>query len=255
MTADLTTPTTGRTIDLDPPASDPTTGWDRTLATLAIVVAVADLAIQLVAGVIPPLLAFGVLGLAGTALLQRRPKPGRITLLVISILATVGGAPFALAGLAHPESPIDFVHGATSLPLRIVVIAAAIAALRGAAAGARPTRRIALGTLGGLAVVAVVASVVVGTSVVAEPGDAVLTAEAAVFVDGDDLVVASGQRLVVDNADPFRHTFTIADTGVDVEVPASRTVEVPLDLPAGTYPYYCAVPGHESMTGTLVIGQ
>ena len=63
-----------------------------------------------------------------------------------------------------------------------------------------------------------------------------------------------GERLVVDNADPFRHTFTIEGAGVDVEIPAGRTVEVPLDLQPGTYDYICAVPGHEAMTGTLVVG-
>jgi plastocyanin len=256
MTADLTAPTTDRTIDLDPPRDGATDigSWDRTLAILAAIVAVADLAIQPLTGLIPPLLAFGLLGLAGVAVLPRRPKVGRIGLLVVSLLGTAGGAPFALAGLAHPESPIDFVHGVTSLPLRVVVLVAAVAALRGASTGARRTRAVALASLGGLVVVAVASSFLVGSSVVADPGDVVLRTEGAVFVDGDQLAVATGERLVVDNADPFRHTFTIEDAGVDVEIPAGRTVEVPLDLQPGTYDYICAVPGHEAMTGTLVVG-
>ena len=250
MTADLTAPPTDRTIDLDPPRDGATDigSWDRTLAILAAIVAVADLAIQPLTGLIPPLLAFGLLGLAGVAVLPRRPKVGRIGLLVVSLLGTAGGAPFALAGLAHPESPIDFVHGVTSLPLRVVVLVAAVAALRGASTGARRTRAVALASLGGLVVVAVASSFLAG------PGVLVRRPEGAVVVDGDQLAVATGERLVVDNADPFRHTFTIEDAGVDVEIPAGRTVEVPLDLQPGTYDYICAVPGHEAMTGTLVVG-
>jgi plastocyanin len=228
-------------------------GWDRTLAVLAAVVAVADLAIQLLAGVIPPLIVFGVLGLIGVALLRVRPRAGRITLLVLSILGLVGGAPFGLPSLTHTSSPADFLHAVTSIPLRAVVVVSAIAALRGWG-GAAATRRAALAGVALLVVVSGVAVLAAPDSTTAGPDDVVLAVGDLDFVDGDDLALAAGQRLVVDNTDLIRHTFTVEGTDVDLELPPGRAVAADLDLAAGTYPYVCVVPGHEFMTGTLTVG-
>jgi uncharacterized cupredoxin-like copper-binding protein len=57
----------------------------------------------------------------------------------------------------------------------------------------------------------------------------------------------------VDNRDFFRHTFTVEETSIDVELPARQGARVPVDLPAGTYAVVCPVPGHEFMASTLTV--
>ena len=59
------------------------------------------------------------------------------------------------------------------------------------------------------------------------------------------------------NADPNPHTFDIELDGRvrSYPVPARSTTAVVLNLPAaGTYTYWCAIPGHRStMEGTLTV--
>ena len=57
----------------------------------------------------------------------------------------------------------------------------------------------------------------------------------------------------IDNKDGIRHTFTIEELDVDLEIPALKAKRVEFDAVAGTYTYICTVPGHENMTGTLVV--
>jgi plastocyanin len=60
-------------------------------------------------------------------------------------------------------------------------------------------------------------------------------------------------RINVRNRDGYRHTFVIEGQGVKSDMPSrsNRTVEV--TLAPGSYRFYCDVPGHENMAGTLEI--
>jgi len=58
---------------------------------------------------------------------------------------------------------------------------------------------------------------------------------------------------LVENRDPVRHTFTIEQLGIDVELPAGTNRRVEFTALAGTYAFHCTVPGHESMTGMVVV--
>ncbi|MDP3892525.1 cupredoxin domain-containing protein [Nocardioides sp.] len=58
---------------------------------------------------------------------------------------------------------------------------------------------------------------------------------------------------LVENRDPVRHTFTIEQLGIDVELPAGTNRRVEFTALAGTYAFHCTVPGHESMTGMIVV--
>ena len=51
------------------------------------------------------------------------------------------------------------------------------------------------------------------------------------------------------------HTFVIDDLAIDVEVKPGETGSVTISAPAGTYTYYCSVPGHRAagMEGTLTV--
>ena len=63
-------------------------------------------------------------------------------------------------------------------------------------------------------------------------------------------------RVVLPNNGAAPHTFTIDELGIDSgEVPGGGTGEVTINAPAGTYEYYCRVPGHRpaGMVGTLTV--
>lgn len=62
------------------------------------------------------------------------------------------------------------------------------------------------------------------------------------------------------NDSPVPHNLTFEKAGTEDELGATKTItgasdSVTLDLPAGTYTYYCSVPGHEAagMKGTLTV--
>ena len=57
-------------------------------------------------------------------------------------------------------------------------------------------------------------------------------------------------RLIITSTDTS-HTFIIAELGIDVAVPAGQTVikEFTVEKQAGTFPFYCDVPGHQSAGG------
>jgi plastocyanin len=66
----------------------------------------------------------------------------------------------------------------------------------------------------------------------------------------------SGQTTVrVANHDLFWHTFTIDALNVDLRVPVGADQTVTFTAPPGSYTFYCAIPGHESigMRGTLTV--
>lgn len=51
------------------------------------------------------------------------------------------------------------------------------------------------------------------------------------------------------------HDFSIDELGIQVDLPPGATQSVEADIPAGTYQFYCNVPGHKDagMVGTLVV--
>ena len=78
--------------------------------------------------------------------------------------------------------------------------------------------------------------------------------------DQPSLSIPSGTALEVMNAGPTVHNLAIRNstgavlaTTSDLKPGASETL--PLKLPAGTYPMFCSLPGHESLglKGTITI--
>jgi uncharacterized cupredoxin-like copper-binding protein len=51
------------------------------------------------------------------------------------------------------------------------------------------------------------------------------------------------------------HNFSIDALGIDVDLAPGSEEQVVINAPAGTYEYYCNVPGHKEagMVGTLVV--
>jgi plastocyanin len=75
----------------------------------------------------------------------------------------------------------------------------------------------------------------------------------------EDVAVGAGESIVVRNTDPFHHTFTIDELGIDVDLLPGEAVVVALPDSPGTYTYYC-VPhsfdggnGADDMAATLAL--
>jgi plastocyanin len=227
--------------------------WRRLLATLAIVVAASDLAFfGLIAEVIPPLAVGVALTLVGLALLRRRPRAGIAVLGLSGLLMLVGNAPFAVDHLGHPASPIDFVHAVVGTLGRVLVIVAAVGAWREATA--QGARRLAVVCVGLAAVVLLLTTV----ATIASSGEDVVAGDIEVLVEEaafpDVVRVGAGDTVFVDNADVFRHTFTVEAIGLDLDLPAMQGARAVVDAPPGSYAVTCEVPGHDFMTGTLEVG-
>ena len=233
-------------------AGSPPGSWRRLLVVSATVVAVYDVVfLALVGEVIPPLLAGAVLTAIGLGLLPRFRRGGVAVLGVTSAVLLVAVMPFVAAHLPHPSSPIDFTHAAIALLGRATAVIAAIAAWREASAASG--RRV-----GTLVVALVAASLVVsGVAMIStvpdreRAGDVVAELTDAAFPPS--LTVSSGGVIHLDNRDRFRHTYTVADTSLDVELPATTAVRFTVDLAPGTYDVICDIPGHEFMTAQLIV--
>ncbi len=234
------------------PASDAENPWTRVLLWAVGISAAADIALMaLLSAVIPPVVVGVVVSLIGIALLRRRPRAGVILLGVVSALMVVTSAPFAAPHLSHPESPLDFVHAVIHLGGRLVAVAAAIAIWRSASpTTARPAGRLAAGLLLTTVVVSAVAAVSTNRDT-ARPGDVTVPVRDWEFPP--EVRVASGDTVFVDNDDLTRHTFTVKGTDVSRQIAPRTGVRFAVELEPGTYRLFCAIPGHESMTASLIV--
>jgi plastocyanin len=242
------TPSTAQTE----PGDARSDAWLRLLVWTVAVVAAVDVAFMALAtALIPPLIIGAVLTAIGLGLARWRPRIGASVLGATSVLMLVGSLPFAVEHLAHPSSGVDFVHSVVGIFGRVAAIVMAVMVLRRATdASARRAGAIVVVLLGLTLLVATVASLA-STGEQAQAGDVVTQIDDHAF--DERIEVASGDTLFVDNLEPFRHTFTVEDTTIDVVTPAAQGVRIPVDLEPGSYSVVCAVPGHEAMGGTLVV--
>jgi len=93
-------------------------------------------------------------------------------------------------------------------------------------------------------------------AVAAEPGDLRISARNVKFSTTRLRAHAGDIGVVFTNKDLFWHTFTVGKFDVNLRVATSGRGRVVIkDVPAGTYSFVCAIPGHESagMKGKLVV--
>jgi hypothetical protein len=227
-------------------------GWLGILVASTAIIATLDVVFLVLVGeVIPPLAIGAVLTLVGVLVVRRAPTAGAVVLSLTTIVMLIGGAPFAIEHLAYPESGVDWIHAVVGMGGRLLALGAAVALWRSvSAASARVVAVTGVAALG-----LVVATGLIATAVTSgddrQPGDVLLEISATEFPDR--IEIASGEVLFIDNRHMFRHTFTVEGTDIDVPLPALQGVRVPIELPPGTYEVHCAVPGHESMTGHLIV--
>jgi plastocyanin len=187
-----------------------------------------------------------VLGLVGAWLVRRSAtgaKVGAIVLAVL-ILAAVFWTAF---GLALPASFFDFVPGTLVVPGVLLAIGGSIASIRSrkrgrrVEAGERKAVWAIVGLIGILAVVSAVLTVTGRDTVpdaLAEQADLSVDMEDFDF-DAESYEANPGDTVLVQNDDPFTHTFTIDELGIDIELGpySEELVELPDD--SGTYVLYC----------------
>ncbi|TVR22402.1 MAG: hypothetical protein EA387_08810 [Nitriliruptor sp.] len=226
--------------------------WLTPLVAMTGIVALGDVVFMaLIPSLIPPLAAGVALTLVGIVLVRRRPRAAIVVLGLTSAALLLAGIAFLSSHLAHPGSPIDFLHAVLAIAGRALAVVAAVGAWRGS--GASSARRLAAAALG-LAGAAVAVS---GVATLMTDGEAARDGDIPVAIAGSQfpevVAVEQGQTLHLDNQDVFRHTFTVPDTELDVDLPATTAARAVVDLPPGSYDVICDIAGHEHMTAVLEV--
>ena len=232
-------------------------GWDRLVASAAVVVAGLLLATGLAKGDTESLvLGAGFAAAAAVSLTVprlRTPAHVGLGLLFLNVLFWMATA--AVANLSSGEGVGDV---AVPVVLSVSSVVGAASVVLGLVDRRRPIAGARVVAIAGIAAagVAVVASQVVGGATDAvRPGDIAVDTEDAVF-EPERLEVRAGDiTIVTKNRDLFWHTFTIDELDVDVRVPVGARRRRTFTVEPGTYEYYCAIPGHRAigMEGVLVV--
>ncbi len=228
--------------------------WLHSTRVAALVLVVWSVFLQFTVGrVIPPVLAVTVI-FAGLAILLGTGRRWVGLVATLLGLASVGGNfPSMVEELSHPSSAPGFILTLVATTAGIVLM------VTGLAAFFRWPPRPGIVMWSGAAVIlagSVLALVVASgdESVPMIDGDIVVTAKANEFTP-DPVTAAPGHVSVwVDNRDGARHTFTLRELGVDVEVAGLKSPRVEFDAAPGEYVIFCTVVGHEQMATTLVVG-
>jgi plastocyanin len=228
--------------------------WKSLLRAATIASILITIVVLVLAGLIPPLVVFVVLFVVGLWLLRRPGKAGPIFLLVVMLAHIATSAPFTLPQLGVPASTVDFVIALGTNLAALAAIVAAIALL--AKRGDTPSgaARALGGILIGLFVAGAALSIFQNATFEndeAQEGDVEVTTVDIEFSPAS-LEVDSGGAVFLKNDDPVLHTFTVDELDIDVDLPAGKTVRVPIDGDAGEYRFYC-VPHAPDMEGTLTI--
>jgi plastocyanin len=193
----------------------------------------------------------------GLLLRMRWPRVGAIWLGVVSLAELLFSMPFLAEALTHPETPRDFMPLMT---FSLAIAVGSIAATPAVRQGRRPdlpsrSATIVAATAIVVFVTAVTVSVVATAGVDSTPaqaGDIQLTTTDFRFSPNIVTTADGTIAITVTNDDTTRHTFTIDEFDVDMNVPPGTTQRVTFTADAGTYRFYCRphVPG---MAGSLVV--
>jgi plastocyanin len=246
----------------------------------AMVEALLTIDTMLILGFLPPFAVITVVLLAVAVLAFARPRPrvlltGGIVLLAYTALVL----PFA-DGLIHP---VGSSHAWTDIIAIVVGLAGAIAGFAAFVELRRSHPPVsAFSSPIGEALAILIVGVLIGTSYVSISGFDTLAASPGLGVTNGVLMaptqppveldalgttftqktlrVSSGPGTIyVVNTDAVPHTFDIEIDGrhVSYPVPSRSTTAVVLNLAsAGSYTYWCAIPGHRpTMEGTLEVAE
>jgi plastocyanin len=229
-----------------------TTDWMKVARAGAMTMVVWSIALNVLAGGIPPVMVIGVVFFGFVPFLRgERPRLG-LAFAVLSVMILAANLPIVLDDLSNPESAPAFILNLLS------IVGVSVAAIGGFAAfrrsGTASISRIAW-VAPSVFVAGAVLSLVLAAQTSSDPalpGDVEMVALGAQW-QASDLEIARGNGLWIDNQDGIRHTFAIESEGFEFEIPALKSVRADVDVPPGTYQFACTVPGHESMVGTVTV--
>lgn len=183
-------------------------------------------------------------------------RPGRVTYTIFGVLGVLSillNLPFILEDLAHPESAFGFNTTLAPLLASLLMVGVGVAVWR--PLSDRSASRVWMAA-SAVFVIGLVVSIGFALGLeddVAVAGDVRLVAEKAEWDPVSVEAAAGTVGFHIENKDPIRHTFTIEALDIDLELPASTDRRIEFVAPAGSYDFICSVPGHENMTGTIVI--
>ena len=233
-------------------------GWRRLLVVAGLGVLGALVLSMRIAFSPEPLLLAMAPSAIGLLVMLRRPRVGAIWLGVSSLALLLFSAPFLADALTHPESVGDFIPLSIFTVSLLVGTVAAVPSFREgrdpAGASGLPVA-IAVGA-GAMIVAASVVGIVAflqTESVPAQAGDIRVVTEGLVFHPAGISAESGEVSVHVTNRDSTRHTFTIDQLGVDLNVPPNSMQRVTFAAGPGTYRFYCR-PHSPGMEGELVVG-
>jgi nitrite reductase (NO-forming) len=80
-----------------------------------------------------------------------------------------------------------------------------------------------------------------------------------IFFEPAELTIPADKSVTISlqNLGGAPHNFSIDELDISVDIAAGETGEVQINAPAGTYEFYCNVPGHREagMVGTLIVSE
>lgn len=163
-------------------------------------------------------------------------------------------------GVFQVSSPVEFTLGLVFLaavPLSLVFHSRAIAAIRRGVPGPVAIERTIARSV--LAVVGVGALISVGAFLMTRQSVDATLAKGAVVIDmknfefaPDEVQAGTSSTLLVHNADPFVHDFTIEDLDIQVVLNPGSESLVELGSAAGRYRFVCTL--HPDMEGVIQVG-
>ena len=229
--------------------------WRQLLFWVGLADVVAAGAMVVVAGrFYLPVALFVPLFLAGLVLLVRPGRSGPVTLGGAAILFVLVNLALLAGDLAHPDTFVTF------FPAAIGLLAGVVGAI-GLAGFLRRWPVRATGRVGAAASLLVLVALGVGLAATfSVEDDAPQEGDLAVVAEADewapDALTARGAGRVagsVTSGDWRRHTFTIDELDVSVELPADTSRRVTFTAPPGEYEFRSSVPGQSEMTGILTV--
>lgn len=242
------------TISSPPREETATSTWMQVARGTAIGMVVWAVVLHLVARVpVPPVIVIAVIFAGFIPFLRGERRKLGLSYGIVAALLLLANMPGLLDELAHYDSAPSFVLTLASTAIAVVAVVAGFGAFfRWSTTSIRPV-------LVAAAAVFVVGSGVSVAAFAAAESDPALAADVQVVAEKvefgpDILTVAAGEAGVwVDNKDGIHHTFAVEELGFELEIPALKSRRVDFEAAPGTYEFVCTVPGHESMTGTLVV--
>lgn len=228
--------------------------WATVARIGAWTIVVWSVALQFLAGEpIPPVAVIGLVFLAFTPFIGAGRRKLSLGLAVVSVLAVGGNLPLILDELSNPESAPAFILTLLSVLGATMALVGGLGTFFGWSTASG--RRLVFGA-GLIFAVGAFTSISIAANTVSDgalPTDVEVLAQQVAFDPAEVTIGAEDTGVWVDNRDGIRHTFSVPELGIDLEVPALKSRRIDIDAAPGTYQVFCDVPGHESMIATLTV--